>query len=396
MKILLINQFFWPDLAPTGQLLTDLARHLAATHDVTVICSAGSYAEAKPTGDPPPVRILRIPGWHYQRGTLSRLASYSTFLAGALWQEFRMPRPDLVLTMTTPPLLSGTGTILKKLRGVRHYIWEMDVFPDVLVSVGALRDSGIIARTLRAVENACHCRSDGVIVLGSCMRRRLVARGLPADLLHIAENWADGDLIAPQPFRRHGPLHILYSGNLGVSHDIDTIASAILHFRNDPRFVFIFAGGGAGWSRIEHLDAANIRLLPYAARESMSDHLAQADIGLVTESPVSLGTVVPSKTYGLMAAARPVLFIGPKQATPAQLIERFNCGWQINPGNVRSLVRLLPWMAANREALHMRGERGREAFERHYDVRHGVARVAEILGLETTLSRPQLARAVSR
>src|SRR5579871_3879422 len=143
MKILFVNQFFWPDVAPTGQFLADLTRYVGPDHEVTVICSAGAYAQTEEaSGDPPPVKIIRVPGFPYARGILARAVSYSLFFCGALWCEFRIARPDVVVTMTTPPMLGIVGSILKKLRGTRHYIWEMDVFPDALVSLGALPENG--------------------------------------------------------------------------------------------------------------------------------------------------------------------------------------------------------------------------------------------------------------
>jgi colanic acid biosynthesis glycosyl transferase WcaI len=325
MKILLVNQFFWPDVAPTGQFLTDLARHLAKEHEVTVICSGGTYGGVDGTAEPPDVKIIRVPGLKYQRDPLSRAVSYSVFLAGSLWHELIGPRPDLIVTLTTPPLLSIGGAALKALRGTRHYTWEMDLFPDALVSLGALREHGPSIRVLQWLADFCRRKSDGVIVLGPCMRRRLIVRGLSKKLLHVAENWADGTAISPQPFPDWQPLHILYSGNFGLSHDIDTIAAAIRHFRNDSRFVFAFAGGGVGHAQIQRICAAegidNVRFLPYCDREEMSQHLAQAHIGLVTLRPPCVGTVVPSKVYGLMAAGRPLLFIGPRRATPAMVIK---------------------------------------------------------------------------
>jgi hypothetical protein len=219
------------------------------------------------------------------------------------------------------------------------------------------------------------------------MRTRLLARGTPEHLVHVAENWADGRAIVPGPNRLSGPLSIFYSGNLGLAHDIDTIADTMRHFRNDSRFLFTFAGGGAARTQLEQMCTAegiqNARFPPYASREHMSEHLAQADIGLVTERPACVGTVVPSKMYGLMAAGRPILFIGPKQATPGLLIQRFQCGWQIDPGDLRKLIMLLEWLSVRREAAWEHGQRARAAFESYYDLPHGVARVTAALGLGT-------------
>lgn len=399
MKILCVNQFFWPDVAPTGQFLADLTRHIGIEHEVTVICSAGAYAQAEEAGgEPPPVKIIRVPGFPYSRGVLARAASYSLFFCGALWHELRIARPDVVVTMTTPPMLGIVGSILKRLRGSRHYIWEMDVFPDALVSLGALSENGFIARLLGSIEDSCRRHSDGIVALGPCMRRRLVARGVPRELVHVAENWADGTTISPAPPRHSGPLNVFYSGNLGLSHDIETIAGAMRRLKNDSRFVFTFAGGGVGRTQIEQICKAeqiqNARFVPYAKRDQVGEHLAQADIGLVTERPACIGTVVPSKVYGLMAAAKPILFIGPRRATPGLVIRRFGCGWQIDTGNVDSLVELLEGLSANRDAVALRGQRARRAFERNYDLPHGVARVAAALGLaRQTEPRGSVARA---
>jgi colanic acid biosynthesis glycosyl transferase WcaI len=385
VRILLVNQFFWPDVAATGQFLTDLARHLAREHEVTVICSGGSYAEAGSTEDPPPVKILRVPGLRYRRGAWARAFSYVTFFIGALWYELGVPRPDLVVTMTTPPLLAVSGWVLKSLRGTRHYLWEMDVFPDSLVILGELGEHSWITRILRWIQDSIRSRADGIIALGPCMRERLLERGIAEHLVHVAENWADGSRIFVAPHRHSGPLNILYSGNLGLAHDIDTIADAMRHFRNDPRFLFTFAGGGIKRKELECIceteNLRNVQFLPYASLDGMDRHLAQADIGLVTERPDHIGIVVPSKVYGLMAAGRPVLFIGPRRATVDLMIRRFRCGWQIDAGDSESLIELLESLSSNREAVRSYGISGRSAFDQHYDLLHGVSRITAALGL---------------
>lgn len=390
MRVLIVNQFFWPDVAATGQFVSDLARHLGREHEVTVICSGGSYASTASTDEAPPAKIIRIPGFRYRRGALARLFSYTTFFIAALWHELRVPRQDVIVTMTTPPLLAIGGSIVKRLRGTRHYIWEMDLFPDAFVSLGALREGGWAARILGWIEDGCRRRSDGVIALGPCMRRRLVARGIPKHLVHVAENWADGSTISPQPFRRSGPINVLYSGNLGLSHDIDTIAEVMRHFRDDSRFVFTFAGGGVKRDELERICNAegihNAMFLPYASRDQMDEHLAQADIGLVTQRPAHIGIVVPSKIYGLLAAGRPVLFVGPRHSTADLLIRRFKCGWQIDPGNWRSMVELLERLAADRDEIQTHGHRARRAFDQHYDLPQGVARVAAAISLASPVT----------
>lgn len=391
MKVLLLNQFFWPDSAATSQFLTDLARHLAGQgHDVTVICSRNLYARHDES-EKPQVRVIRLAGPPFQRGAIGRLASYAAFFGGALWTTLRIPRPDVVLTLTTPPLLSIVGLAAKRLRGARHFIWEMDLFPEALTDVGHLAPGSWMTRAIGGLSDFVRRRSDGVIALGECMRDRLLARGLPPELIHIAENWADGSLITAAPARKAETLRILYSGNLGLTHDIETMAQAMVIYKDDARFHFTFAGSGARRKELEAIclkhGVSNVEFRAYSDRESFSDALAAGDIGLVTQRACCIGTVVPSKVYGLLAAGRPILYIGPREATPSRIIERFGCGWQIDCGDSRRLVELLDSLQHEPAQVHVAGQRARRAFEAHYDLRHGVSRICAILGLDNAARR---------
>ncbi len=184
-----------------------------------------------------------------------------------------------------------------------------------------------------------------------------------------------------------GPLRIHYSGNFGLAHDVETISRAIQVLRGDNRFRFSFAGGGPRLAKLEalSLDATNHTAVQgYCPRNELGASLAEGHLGLVTQLPETAGSVVPSKTYGIMAAGRPLLYIGPKNATPARIIERFRCGWQVDPGDVGGLVSLLDRLASQREELQASGTRARIAFEEHYDRPVGVARICEVLGRRQT------------
>lgn len=154
----------------------------------------------------------------------------------------------------------------------------------------------------------------------------------------------------------------------------------------DSRFSFTFAGGGPRRKSLEdacrELRVPNGSFESYRDASALSEHLGSCDIGLVTQNPATLGCVVPSKTYALMAAARPILFIGPRESTPALNIERFRCGWQIDPGDVNALVDLLNLLATEPELVREAGRRAYAAFREHYDLPQGVARIARILEAE--------------
>ena len=391
MRILLLNQFFWPDSAATSQLLTDVARDLASHgHEVHAICAGSSYAptftnrEVPGVDTAPKVQVHRVRAQSFARGTVGRLVSYASFYGGALTRSLLMPKPDVVLTLTTPPLLSLVGNALQLLRGSSHWIWEMDVYPDVAVDLGYMKSNGLIAKTVGWLADASRKRATGVIALGECMKRRLIARGIPDAQIEICDNWADARAIRVLETSGSGAqLRLLYSGNLGLAHDLETITRAIRILRDDERFRFLFVGSGGRRNElaafIENERIESVEMLPYARREDLSESFALGDIGLVTQREQCCGSVVPSKVYGLMAAGRPILFIGPKDATPAHIVRRFACGWHIACGAVTELVALLEHLAEHRDEVRQAGVRGRQALLDHYDLPLGTARIRNLL-----------------
>jgi glycosyltransferase involved in cell wall biosynthesis len=386
VQILLINQFFWPDLAATSQLLTDLVSHLADQgHEVTVICAKHSYAGADCTRQPP-VKVVRVPDLPFARGRLARPLSYLSFLLLSAWAACRQPRQDIVVTMTTPPLLGLVGLLVQKLRGAKHYIWEMDLYPDAAVGLQVLKAESPITRFIAFAADYARRRANAIIVLGECMRARVIAHGIAPERVVIAENWADGALLRPSARKAGRELTVIYPGNIGLAHDTETFGEAMRELRqDDPAIKWLFVGGGARLEQTkracERDGVSSASFLPYCSRDRLNDLLAGADIGLVTQTDASLGSVVPSKAYSLMAAGLPILFIGPAESTVAAMIRRFQCGWELRCGDSRRLASLLRDLQADRTLVVEAGARARQAFLEHYDKPVGVQRVCDVIGL---------------
>jgi glycosyltransferase involved in cell wall biosynthesis len=385
-----------------GQFLADFASGAAeAGHDVHVICGASEYAEdtvpakgstlcqdSQTTGDREcfaergALEVTRVRTAAFSQSKVKKLLSYATFYAGAVWKALGIPEPDVVVTLTAPPGLAWIGWLLHRIRGCRHAAWEMDLYPDIAVSLGmafAGWTSGLLDFPRR--------RADAVIALGECMRKRLLRRGIPENRIFVAENWADGRMICPLPFPARKPLRILYSGNLGLAHDVATIRGVMERLAANPDFLFVFAGGGlrrrelTGFCQERGITNASFR--SYARQHDLGASLAECHVGLVTQKQATLGAVVPSKIYGLMAAGRPVLFIGPAAATPALIIRRFDCGWQFECGDEAGVSALLTHLLEHPQEIDRKGRNGREAFTENYDKPTGVARVIRALGLQT-------------
>lgn len=385
MRILLINQFFWPDLAATSQLLTDLVSYMADQgHDVTVICARHSYAGADCTKQPP-VTIVRVPDLPFARGRMARPLSYLSFLLMSAWCALRVRKQDIVITMTTPPLLGVVGLLVQKLRGAKHYIWEMDLYPDAAVGLQVLRAESLLTRAMAFIADFVRRRASAIIVLGECMRARVIGHGIAPGRVVIAENWADGTLLHPAPRKPGREMTIIYPGNLGLAHDTETFATAMRLLKSNTAIRYVFVGGGAKLEAMKRTceaeGVATASFLPYCSRDRLNGLLSASDIGLVTQTDASLGSVVPSKAYSLMAAGLPILFIGPAESTVAAMIRRFRCGWELRCGENEKLIGLLEELNGNRDLIAEAGERARQAFLEHYDKPVGVRRVCDVLGL---------------
>jgi len=394
MRIAVFNQFYWPDQAATSQLLTDLTRQLAQDgHEVIVICGAPGYAGTDSEGRPP-VTIRSSPSLPFSRGAVSRLASYFSYLTSAAWRTLMLGRVDVVITMTTPPMLSLLGNLAKTLHGAHHVVWEMDMYPEIGIDVGMFQPRSLLTRTLLTIAHRSRNYADTVWVLGDCMRQRILSAGCAPDRVQVHENWSYADLYSGPVASSTDRLKLLYSGNLGLSHDVATLQGGLVALRHDPRILVQIAGGGSKRASLEtfvrdqHL--SNVEFLPYCAKRDLGRVLSSADIGLVTLQNGCEGAVVPSKVYGLMACGRPVLFIGPERATPATVIRRFNCGWRVECGDVDGLTELLTLLAGRPDLVQEAGARARAAFLEHYDCDRAVKRLSQSLEECVTEQTPRV------
>lgn len=253
-----MNQFFAPDTVATAQLLTDLAQTLAQDHSVTVVCSnTTERALNSDISSGSKINVIRTHQFRFGHRRLFRIVAYISYLGGTVWHCIWLPRPDVYLTLTTPPVLPPIGAIFASLRSADHLIWEMDVYPDIATDIGYFPKGGMVDRLVGAVLDWSRRHATGIIVLGEDMRTRLCARGIPKGKIHVAENWADRDDIHPLPFSE-GPLIVEYSGNLGLAHEVDTVEALLCRLSNHPNFRFIFVGGGEDGPSSKHPAAPRV------------------------------------------------------------------------------------------------------------------------------------------
>ncbi len=392
MKVLLLNQFFHPDADAVAQLATDLAEDFAAAgHQVTVLAARGGSrgGQSLPARETwRGVEIVRVGGTAFgKRSIAGRLADYATFFVSALVAAVRLPRYDLVLATTAPPLVASIGALLRALKGTRFVYWMQDVYPELGVAFGVLGPRSPLTWCFERISRATLRRADAVVVLGDLMADRVRAKGVAPERVHVVPNWADGAGVRPvpreaNPFRRANGLDgkrvVLYSGNMGRGHELTTLLEAARRLCGEADLVFAFVGSGARRDEVEAAarDLPSVRLFPFQPRERLSESLAAGDVHVVTMDPCTLGLLEPSKLYGVMAAGRPVLVIGPDSSEVARTVLREGIGEVVSNGDVDGVVAALGRLLASSESL---GQRARQAFERTYDRRHRTMALGALL-----------------
>ncbi len=397
MRVLILNQFFYPDISATSQLMTDLAEDLAAQGaEVTALCSNVSYVGGKSFARSETygaVRIERVPVIAFDReNILRRLGSYLSFYVSAFWRLLRLPKQDVILVLTTPPLVAIVAYALRVLKGSKVAYLVQDLYPDIAYAFQMMRQKSFPGRVLDAIALFLLQRADAVIALGRCMQERLVAKGVSAEKVHVIPNWADGTQIVPipragNPFRAtHGleeKFIVLYSGNMGRAHDFTAILKSMQQLSAEKDIVFLFIGGGPKLgelkSFIESHSSVNVRLLDYVPREELRQSMGAADVSIVAVADGLEGLVVPSKLYGIMASGRPALYVGPAASEAARTIESYKCGFVVSNSDADGFTHAILSAKRDAGAAQSMGAAARQAFEKEFDRPVATRRYFELL-----------------
>lgn len=440
MRILLLNQFYLPDVAPTGQYLHDLARVLVQRgHQVKVICSQRSYdgINRYPRHEiMDGVEIARLPATGFgRRGFMGKIADYASFyvsLLAALMVERN--RPDLILSLTTPPYIGLVAKLAAKRHGSRHAHWIMDLYPDVMLAHGLVRNR-LLIQLLRKLTRFQFKEASQVLALGPMMAdsvakymrdhvttrpqgnrttdngpqdQRTTGHGQrtsdirpltfePSDLnqqpsrIHWFPLWSNSELL-PWPDNEPNPLRaqrkwaadevvFLYSGNMGLGHRFGEFLEAARRLGvSGPRWVF--AGGGKRKAEVEavamSIPESRIDFLGYVPHDKLRAHLCAAEVHLVSLDSAWQGFMVPSKLQGSFAVGRPVIYVGSRKCETAVWILESGGGWVVDENDVEGLLKAIQ-QALDPVERRTRGQAALKFARQNFQTSVTCARMAQLL-----------------
>ena len=392
-RLLVLNQYYWPGIEATAQLLTELCEALAEDAEVKVVTGVlHGHEDAPRRVVQNGVDVVRVPSTSFERSKLgARAANYATYLTSALLRGLRGPRPDVVLCMTDPPIVADIALLLARRYRVPLVVISQDVFPEIAVQLNRL-ENPVAKRLLRGLVSLYLRRADRIVAIGDTMRRRLEEKGARPDRVRVIPNWVDTSRLVPTEkanewARKIGldeKFVVMHSGNVGHAQDLDSLVRAATFLRDlDDLSIFII-GTGARHAELvalaELLEVDQVTFLYYQSRGVLPQSLSAADVHVVGLAPGLAGYVVPSRLYGILAVARPVIAAAEAESETAQVVERVGCGIVVPPGRPELLARAIRDAHDGKYDLAEMGRRGREWVEREADRSVAVRRYRDLLG----------------
>jgi len=406
--IVVLVPHFAPDAAPTGEVITRIVdEFIAAGRTIHVVTAlpwyrthaieqgwTGRLVRREKTTWGSIIRVHPFPGkskTNLMRRALgfiafSVLAGVCTLFAGGLHR-----RPAAIVSMSPPLTLGLTGWLAARLRFSRAVFNIQDVFPDAAVETGAITNTKIIA-IAKWLERVSYHRSDAVVVLSDDLRDNVVAKVATAHAkkVHVIPNFVDAERIVPSsrmtPYREElgigSETVVMYAGNVGYSQSLTMVIDAA---RQLPNITFVINGDGGARAELEQSaqGLSNVRFAGYQPRERVGEVLASGDIHVVPLR-AGLGAVsVPSKTYSILAAARPVVAAIDSGTEVTRILSASGAGISVPPDDVDAFVSAITDMVSRGDGAQEMGQRGREWVEAHVSpaaVAHSYLALIDSLG----------------
>jgi colanic acid biosynthesis glycosyl transferase WcaI len=340
MKVLLINQCFYPDVVSSAQHLTDLARELVKSgHRVTVLAGRRGYDSPGlyfPKNEVwAGISIIRVSSTGFGKGSrFARAMDFGSFMICCFARMLCLPRYDAVVALTSPPLISFLAALITYFKRERFYCWVLDLNPDEALAAGWLRKNSMPAKILEGMLRYSAKRARKLIVLDKFMRNRLRNRGIPKQKIAVVPPWShDPHIFYSQEGRdafrsAHGltdKFVVMYSGNHSPCHPLDTLLQAAVQLSGRPEVRFLFIGGGSEFVKAkaftERHQVKNAVFLPYQPLSRLSDALSSADLHVAVMGNAFTGIVHPCKIYNILSIGSPFLYIGPEKSHIADIIQ---------------------------------------------------------------------------
>jgi colanic acid biosynthesis glycosyl transferase WcaI len=397
-----VTELYYPEETSTGYYMTRIAEGLAPFADVKALCGQPNYSSRGTKAPKREIRngveIFRVAGTTLDKNVIIfRLINMITLSISTFARALVSFQPrDSVLVVTTPPSLPFVVALAALLRGAHYTLLIHDNYPEILFAVGKSSENSSLANVLNFCNRWLYKNATRLIAVGRDMRVLLERKtaGL-ASSIDVIQNWAELETVHPEP-RETNPLLkelgmedkfvFLYAGNMGHPNDLETIVETAKLLAGEPQFQFIFLGTGAKEPALrreaEVAGLTNITLLPPKPRAEQVVFLNACDVALVSLVPKMWGVSMPSRTYNILAAGKPILALTEPESELAIVIDEDKVGWHLPPGDAAAMAELVRGLYDHREEMSAMGERARRAALDKYSLQKAIGSYRQVLGFE--------------
>ena len=361
-----------------GPLFRELAEDLAYCWPPSLLYTGHSHTAAHSGSQF--LTIKEAPGYN-RSNNFTRVISWFHYFFKTFFIIYSHPGNALLFIVSNPPFLGLVGLFFKLIRKQKYVILVYDIYPDLLIDMQSLK-KGILSKVWDYLNRVVYQNSDMVVTIGRDMASNL---GKKFNVLHsnagkviYIPNWADINKIKPISKKenwfaqKHGQVNkitVLYSGNMGNTHDIESILYASGQLSDNKEINFLFIGEGQKWRLVQKTikknNLSNITLLPFQAEKVLPYSLTTGDIGIVSFERGTETYICPSKTYYYMAAGLALLVVSEKENEISRMVTEYNCGINVKSGDSLGLKKAILDISANKETLDYYKRSSRKTVERY-------------------------------
>ncbi len=385
MKILLSPDYFYPEIFSSSYLFEN--RNKAFVDNGFIITCNTPYptrgidsATRKKYCDSTPeflyegkMKVVRFPMYREGKNSVLRAVRYLLASLVQLYLGIKEKNVDVILMGSTPPFQGAMGCIMKKIKKC-HMIYAMqDIFPDSLVGTGLAKKGGILWKTGRMIENFTYKNADKIIVISQDFKKNIMAKGVPEEKIEVIYNWVEEDAVVDVSreknilFDRYGldrsKFYITYNGNIGLTQNMDMLLEVAKALESSEDIQFVLVGNGAYLEQVKQIikdrNVRNVTLLPFQPYEEISHVFSLGDVSLVISKPGVGANSVPSKTWSIMSASRPVLANFDENELKSIVADN-NCGIFTKAGDKTAFTDAILKLYNNRDLCKEMGKNGRK------------------------------------
>ena len=280
---------------------------------------------------------------------------------------------NLIIVGSTPPIQGAMAALVKKYRGIPLIYVLQDIFPDSLVGTGLAKRGSLLWKIGRKIENFTYWNADKIIVISQDFKKNIMAKGVPEEKIEVIYNWVDQNAVVDIPreknvlFDRYNldrsKFYVTYNGNIGLTQNMDMLVEVAQSLETNKDIQFVLVGNGAYLEqvqqKIKNLNVGNVTLLPFQPYEEISCVFSLGDVSLVISKPGVGANSVPSKTWSIMSASRPVLANFDENELKS-IVEDNNCGIFTKAGDKVAFTDAILKLYNDRELCREMGKNGRQ------------------------------------